>query len=536
VTFSADIDRVSNSKTRTTNGGNEWQMDDAVGIYMVASGGTIPNNVVNGASNVRYNVINATTGALAPDMDSKPIEYPEFRNGSVDFIACYPYANYVYNGEYIIDLRDQTNPALIDVMIAKSENNPNLSVTPVKLNFKHVLSKITINIKAGVGVEATDIESATLLLIPCQIKIDLNNGEVGLQGSDDIKMLKTEPTTEGYHVAFTAIVSPDSGIDRSVVVKVGDRNLIWSIPDKDVFKSGKHNIYRGEITRSSFSVGETEIVEWINDDHEELLDKPAPKLHEIITWDADNGRYAFIKEPADAGLYFKFGSVVGVFSGHNANQALPDTNNDSFDPDDVAWDPTGAITVDNKAGWNSVPMYDGTTDFTLNPNTVTSPLYHNAANVKAGKGDPCRLVGLDLAKIKNAADATALTQADIDNGQWRLPTADENMSFAGLESNASVHDAHWTWIASIRGDIKGGMFPDKTTGSPASFLPVAGNRAETGYGSGQIMYQGITGEYSSSTPCTTAGRGYVMRFDSGALKPMNEVPYSRGCSVRCVRQ
>jgi uncharacterized protein (TIGR02145 family) len=242
-----------------------------------------------------------------------------------------------------------------------------------------------------------------------------------------------------------------------------------------------------------------------------------------ITWDAATGRYALTTDPTDAGLYFKFGSVVGIYSANGALQTLPGTNTDAFDTGDIAWNPTDAAT------WATVPVY-GTTDFALATNTVTPPLYHNIANVKAGKGDPCRLVGLDLAKIKATA-AGDLANADIDNGTWRLPTNDENKLFSGYESITTT-EAHWTTHDGTDGGVYGGMFPNTNTGSLATFLSAVGNR---GSSAGSVENQNARGYYWSSMPAPSNG-GYNMIFYSDYVNPVNSNVYAEGLSIRCVRQ
>jgi uncharacterized protein (TIGR02145 family) len=233
-----------------------------------------------------------------------------------------------------------------------------------------------------------------------------------------------------------------------------------------------------------------------------------PVLNSRITW--ANGKYALTTDPTDAGLYFRFGSVAGIFSANHLPQTLPATNSDPFDPLDVAWSPV-AVT-----DWAGVPY---------STNVTIDKAYHTAVNVKAGKGDPCRLVGLDLAKIKSTA-AAQLAAADIDNGLWRLPTNAENKTFSGYTTGTET-TAHWTTVDGV----KGGMFPDATDGSAATFLPAAGNRSSDG----AVTNQGSYGIYWSSTP-RSATYGYYLLILSTGVSPQNSHYYAYGFSVRCVRQ
>jgi hypothetical protein len=228
-----------------------------------------------------------------------------------------------------------------------------------------------------------------------------------------------------------------------------------------------------------------------------------------ITWDTTahggHGGYALTTDPTDAGLYFLFGSVAGIFSGiGGANQILPGRSDFMFDTENVAWSPVD-VSV-----WSDIPVYD---DY---PAEVDAA-YHTAANVKAGKGDPCRLVGLDLAAIKDAADTDApLTPAQIDNGIWRLPTNSENEAFT----------VSYTW-KTLDG-VNGMGFPGEDT-----FLPAAGFRSRLI--NGWVESLDSQGFYWSSTAYSDSN-GYYILLISSAVYPPGNAPYASGISVRCVRQ
>jgi uncharacterized protein (TIGR02145 family) len=116
---------------------------------------------------------------------------------------------------------------------------------------------------------------------------------------------------------------------------------------------------------------------------------------------------------------FKFGGVVGSFlKGPNATAWV--AANIGFNPSNAA--PTTYATI---------PSYVAA-DWTAGIRNVSSPEWHNAANIRAGKGDPCKLVGLNPATIKAMTDA----QLNAYDSGWRLPTVMENLSFAGGPADA----------------------------------------------------------------------------------------------------
>jgi hypothetical protein len=541
VSFNTAIDggKTSTSLTRTTDGGDAWVAGDDVGVYMITAGGTIPESVIGPAANILYNVGGADPWPLSVETPAEAIQFPVA--GSVDFVAYYPWSatgggKVGADGKYTVTLTDQSNSAAIDVLRAKTAS-PILaaSVAPVTLRFYHMLSKFTINIKAGANVDAEDVaaiaaDGVVLSWIPVATTIDLDDASSAPGANGSITLVKAATATEDFDATFTAIIAPHAGrAGRQLAVRFGSQTLSWTIPMADAYTYGNNYSYSGTIDDRGLVVSESSIVPWT----------PTPKSEmtrdgqiDRITWDAATGRYALTTDPTDAGLFFKFGSVVGIYTANGAVQTLPPaagTDTDTFDAGDIAWNPTDVTT------WATVPVY-GATDFALATNTVTPPLYHNIANVKAGKGDPCRLVGLDLAKIKATA-AGDLANADIDNGTWRLPTNDENKLFSGYEATtpnttANYYTTHDGSAIGSPAGVIGGMFPNTTTGSLATFLPFTGNR---NMNAGTLNSQLTDGYYWTSIPGSTTDGG-IIYFNANNVNPARDIQYSYGFSVRCVRQ
>jgi len=251
-----------------------------------------------------------------------------------------------------------------------------------------------------------------------------------------------------------------------------------------------------------------------------------------ITWDDTNGRYVSTYDPRDAGLLFKFGSVVGIYTDHHHVKDLtpPFTpSSDSYDPGDVPWSPTSPSTT--YSTYTSIP-------YTTLPTAINNG-YHNTTNVKAGKGDPCRLIGLNWMTIQNAPDASSLTIDDIDNKVWRMPTIAEIALFSGVPSGGVWISGFgpptgWWWTMNEPGNISYGVpgaeFPGKTLGSISSFMPAVGVRDENGLMGGQ----GDKGETWASDNITNP---YFMFADFAIMNASGSTPNPHyAFSIRCVRQ
>jgi len=249
-----------------------------------------------------------------------------------------------------------------------------------------------------------------------------------------------------------------------------------------------------------------------------------------ITWEEPSanypaGRYILTYDPRDGGLYFKFGSVVGIYSDDKKNLELtppiiPGT--DTFDPGDIPWNLLN-VSLSGSAGWTQIPY----------SSSSVNAAYHTANNVKAGLGDPCRLVGLDLDYIKKTP-AGSLTLADIDNGTWRMPTDQENKDFSGQSNDTNYsYSLHW-WGSSQAGSISygvaGGEFPERNLGGTLKFLPAGGFRLDT---DGSKNYTaGLYGWYWGST--IYQGGGALFSFADAYVHSLTSTNRAAGISVRCV--
>ena len=270
VVFSAGIEA-----TRTTSGGDAWVLGDAVGIYMLSTGGTLPGAISSGADNKKHTVTDASTGALSPD-GGPALYFPQ--SGNVDFIAYYPYGAYGAGaGEintsgyrYKVSAANQTAPEAIDVLYAKT-TNVSKSVSAVALPFKHALSKITLNVKAGDGITAAAISSLASTGVkfggmPVTADLALQTGALtaGTDLTQTFSPLKSATATAGYAASFTAILIPQAASaypGRTVVFDLSGTNYTWTIPDTDAFATGLHYTYAITIKKTGIMVTTPTVIE-----------------------------------------------------------------------------------------------------------------------------------------------------------------------------------------------------------------------------------------------------------------------------------
>jgi hypothetical protein len=251
---------------------------------------------------------------------------------------------------------------------------------------------------------------------------------------------------------------------------------------------------------------------------------------------------AITRDPNDPGLFFKFGSVVGI---------TYFTDNFGTNLSYIVFNPLsnpGAITGygDNSFTLPAIPGYTTADWNTNNIKNVSLNTYHNLANIRAGKGDPCRLVGMLLYEIAGFADDNALYTREAELkaqgiGGWRLPTNLENQRFSGQSGNVSTTQ-HW-WDATNSPvspfgipPVNGGEFPTRNSnnGSPdsAKFLPSYGYIGANGTMWPFGVAQSIA--YWSSEPADFQYR-YNLSFSPTSINPSATHFQAQGYNVRCVR-
>lgn len=230
-------------------------------------------------------------------------------------------------------------------------------------------------------------------------------------------------------------------------------------------------------------------------------------------------------------IFTKFGSIVGL------------VNNQSFWIDNLRFDPTGTTYASSEAGYQSVPCFDFEDDELGNlfiDGFISSPQYHNNTNLAMGRGDICKLVGLDSSKARELLLNGSL--ADYDSG-FRLPTHVDNVDFinvtkAEYKGTGTLYnnDNYPFNGAAAKGGGNGCYFPilgdrESDTGralnsNPAGFLPATGKRLDNG-----VFEGGDPDIYScwwSSMPYISSMQSFGENFAFGFA---NE---GESLAVRCV--
>lgn len=151
-----------------------WEQGDEIGVFMKKAG---TEEVISG--NVPY-VTKSGNGNFVGK--NGPMEFPEGEGVKVDFIAYYPYTTRAENfKQYGIDLTDQQNQRALDLMKAVNLVNRDATSPQGNLQFRHLLSKLILNLTPSQGASLKGIK-ATVSALKVKGNADLSaNGTITLE-------------------------------------------------------------------------------------------------------------------------------------------------------------------------------------------------------------------------------------------------------------------------------------------------------------------------------------------------------------------
>ncbi|MDU1905843.1 MAG: fimbrillin family protein [Dysgonomonas sp.] len=211
--------------------GTQWAPNDQIGIFMKQNGQDLSSgSIVDGAENIQYFTA-LGTGNFDPVVTSSAIKMPE--NGSaVDFVAYYPYQASISDYSYPINVQNQTSQEAIDLLFSnqatgKDKTNPN-----VTLNFKHKLSKLIFNVKAGDGVSTLEGMTTEISGLKTKASFSFIDENIVLDGNS-VNNISLKSTINTTTAVSEGIVIPENNLSNIEVR--------FFIPNVGTFKSNLAN-------------------------------------------------------------------------------------------------------------------------------------------------------------------------------------------------------------------------------------------------------------------------------------------------------
>ncbi len=243
--------------TRVANGA--WESGDQIGIYMVEGGAQSLAPIVDGAANIVYSVDAAgvTTSFSAVD---KVLYYPA-TNELVDFYAYSPYRATLTDGEYSIDVSQQSPRSAIDVITSRAKGK-NLDDTQVSLDFDHQLSMLTLNIEPGDGIPSLDGMVTTITGHNTRATLSIyDNGVSGANTVADIEAI-TSIAEDGTTATSTLLLIPSERREGAqILFEIAGEIYEWDISAIE-FEQNQNLVYNVTIEKLRVVVEPTNIQPW----------------------------------------------------------------------------------------------------------------------------------------------------------------------------------------------------------------------------------------------------------------------------------
>ena len=262
--FRADVA----STTRVT--GNNWDMEDAIGIYAIKEGQALDKaNVVNGtdgAGNSKYTTVNeGASSDFSPATDQDIITFDK-GGAKLDFIAYYPYTATVTDYKLAIDVSNQSKLAAIDVLYSNNAKAHDRDTKDVPLQFTHQLTQLVLEISSDdATADLTNLKVTIDGLNPTG-SLSLADGVVAIEGTTTKEMNLTATKTDKGAI-MNAIVIPTQDMQNTSFVfdLNGEKYKAWT-PETLVLESGKRVTYTLTLTSDGSVIASVKgnITDWVD--------------------------------------------------------------------------------------------------------------------------------------------------------------------------------------------------------------------------------------------------------------------------------
>ncbi len=251
----------SSPATRTaldSDGNTAWTQGDAVSIFMLTPGGTLPDDLVPGRANVLHNV-NPENGALTP-ADGTPMYYP--RNTAVDIIAWHtsstPDDNYILN----LNTGDQTaveKQLALDILYSDNAKSISSGDNPVVLVFHHLMSKVKFDITLGLGLANGILTDVRLEGVIVEGSFDMRDGSINklVSPAGSVRALKSGVAADGTDASYTALLIPQdaNSTPRTIVVTVNGKEYTGTLPATVAYAANTMYTYPVTVCETGVEVG-----------------------------------------------------------------------------------------------------------------------------------------------------------------------------------------------------------------------------------------------------------------------------------------
>ncbi len=311
---------IAGMRTRVTN--STWEKGDAIGVYMIPSGGSLSASVLR--DNVKY----STTGnsSFTPANEKEQIIFP-FDGSDVDFIGYHPYRDNISNHSYPVNVSNQSSQSQIDLLYSNNARRLNDKNPHVAMQFTHQLTKVVLNIEPGQSVNLSDL-SVIISNANTEATFDLATGTLSSptkQGDIPFRMGTGGTSAE-------AILLPQSNLSAvKLWFVIGDEIEVYSFPLGEVleinaFQPGTKYTYNVTLFAQETTIAaEGSITPWVEGPTASVTANRTGDTPPVVKG-SKKAPYTVAETQASLGQpqVWIEGYIVGSFKGTSINSFVPE--------------------------------------------------------------------------------------------------------------------------------------------------------------------------------------------------------------------
>jgi hypothetical protein len=183
----------------------------------------------------------------------------------------------------------------LDILFAEGEAS--IFDPELKLTFNHVMAKLTFNLTAGDGFDATEVQGATVELTSIITDATFNTATGTLTPATtkgEVKANVTSSSAADYAAIAEAIVIPQSEEATFNLKVTTDNDMSYTKRLTIKLEAGNNYVYPVTLTKQSLTVGSASIADWDNVEVEDAVSMRYQSPIKTITDKADVRKYDYL--------------------------------------------------------------------------------------------------------------------------------------------------------------------------------------------------------------------------------------------------
>lgn len=248
--------------------GTEWESGDQVGIMVTSSNSILGDYRYNNCHNVSFT--EPSQGIFTAASAADQIYYSLDESDYIDFYAYYPYSATLESSDqsYPISVADQSEPRKIDFMEASTRSDGsdgyNKNSGTVPLDFSRNMAKITLILKAGDGVELSDISAITFEGFYTSATYDFPTNTFVEFGGNSVSITPYDAGNDTY----SAILIPENAANHKVYFATPHGEISIDLTEYTLTR-GHHLGFTVTVSQTAATYEQNTINDW---DEAEILD------------------------------------------------------------------------------------------------------------------------------------------------------------------------------------------------------------------------------------------------------------------------